>query len=132
MIFSSHEPKAHNVSYSIPIEPLSACLCVRVSTLSNINISATRRPIAIKFYLKHHWGWEMAAIGFRLLRIRTLVSMATDCSRRVLMGKCCKHSSAFIFDRIFLILASNKDIYNISNDFELRQDRTKDFGVSCP
>ena len=30
--------------------------CVRPSTLSNMNISETGWPIAIKFYMKHHGG----------------------------------------------------------------------------
>ena len=42
------------------------------------------------------------------------------------------HSSAFIFDRIFFILAGNEDIHNISDEFEIRPDRTKDYRVSCP
>ena len=46
--------------------------------------------------------------------------------------QCCVHSSAFIFDRIFFILAGNEDINNISHEFEIRPDRTKDCGVSCP
>ena len=37
-----------------------------------------------------------------------------------------------IFDRIVLILAGYEDIYNISYNFEIRQDRTKDCGVRCP
>ena len=36
-------------AYSIPIEP-----AISLSVLTNI--SATNRPIAIKFYLKHYWG----------------------------------------------------------------------------
>ena len=36
------------------------------------------------------------------------------------------------FDRIFFILAGNKDIHNISNEFEIQPDWTKDCGVSCP
>ena len=60
---------------------------VCVSTLSNIDISETSRPIAIKFYLKHHWGEGKAALGFGPDRIRTLVSMATDSSHRVIMRK---------------------------------------------
>ena len=56
-------------------------------TLSNMNISATSRPIATKFYLKHHWGGGKAALGFWLDLIGTLVSMATDSSHRVIMGK---------------------------------------------
>ena len=38
----------------------------------------------------------------------------------------------FIFDRIFFILAGNEDTHNISDEFEIRPDRTKDCGVSCP
>ena len=53
-------------------------------------------------------------------------------NHRVIMGKCCVHSSAFIFDRILFILAGNEGIYNISDEFEIRPDRTKDCGVSCP
>ena len=41
----------------------------------------------MKFYLKHHWGGEKAALGFGADKIRTLVSMATDRSHRVIMGK---------------------------------------------
>ena len=74
-----------------------------------------------------------AALGFGPDRIGTLVSMATDSSHRVIMGKMlCVHSSAFIFDRIFFILAGNENIHNISDEFEIWPDRTKDCGVSCP
>ena len=61
--------------------------CVRPSTLSNINISETSWPIIIKFHQKHHWGGGLTALGFRLDRIKTLVSMATDSSHRVIIGK---------------------------------------------
>ena len=65
--------------------------CVRPSvgvlTLSNMNISATSWQIGMKFYLKHPWGGGKASVGFDLDRIRTLVSMATDSSHRVIMGK---------------------------------------------
>ena len=54
------------------------------------------------------------------------MSMATDSSHRVIMGKCYEHSSAVIFDRIFFILAGNENIHNISDEFEIRPDRTKD------
>ena len=52
-----------------------------------MNISATSWPIEMKFYLKHHWGGGKAALGFDLDGIRTLVSMATDSSHRVIMVK---------------------------------------------
>ena len=63
------------------------CACVRATTLSSMNISATSGPIATKFYIKHHWGGGKTALGFGPDRIRTLVSMATDSSHRVIMGK---------------------------------------------
>ena len=56
-------------------------------TLSNIHISETSKSIAIKFYLKHHWGGEKAALGFGDDRFRILVSMATDSSHIVIMEK---------------------------------------------
>ena len=52
-----------------------------------MNISETRGPIATKFYLKHHWVGGKDALGFGPDRIETLVSMATDSSHRVIMGK---------------------------------------------
>ena len=51
-----------------------------------MNISETSWPIVIKFQLELHWGGGLAALGFRPDRIRTLVSMATDSSHRVIMG----------------------------------------------
>ena len=68
--------------------------CVRASTLSNMNIFETSRPITIKFYLKHHWGGGKTALGFGADQVRTLVSMATDSSHRVIMGK--RASSRFL------------------------------------
>ena len=65
------------------LEPAS----VGLFTLSDMNISETSWLIMIKFHLKHHWGGGLAALGFGQDRIRTLVSMATDSSHRVLMGK---------------------------------------------
>ena len=60
---------------------------VGVLTLSNMNISATGWRIGMKIYLKHPWDGGKASVGFDLDRIRTLVSMATDSSHRVIMGK---------------------------------------------
>ena len=57
------------------------------STISNMNISATSERIATKFYLKHHWVGGKAALGFGPDQIRTLVSMATESSHRVIMEK---------------------------------------------
>ena len=60
---------------------------VRASTFSNSKISATSGPIVTKFYLKHHWGRGLIALGFGPGKIGTLVSMAMDSSHRVIMGK---------------------------------------------
>ena len=65
------------------LEPAS----VHPSTLSIINISETSWPIIIKFHQKHHWVGGLTALGSGLDQIRTLVSMATDSSHRVKMGK---------------------------------------------
>ena len=62
-------------------------VCVCVCTLLNINISETSEPIATKFNLKHHWGGGKAGLGFEQDRIGTLVSMATDSSHWVIIGK---------------------------------------------
>ena len=91
-VFSSPEPKAHGelIVYQSSRRPSvrpSVRPCVRAFTLLNINISETSGPIATKFYLKHHWGGGKAASGFWPDRIGTLVSMATDSSHRVIMGK---------------------------------------------
>ena len=59
-------------------------------TFSSLNISGTSGPIVTKFYLNHHWGkgdGGKAALGFGPDQIGTLVSMATDSSHRVIMGK---------------------------------------------
>ena len=66
---------------------LSIHVSIRPSTLSNMNNSETSWPIIIKFHLDHHWGGGLTALGFGLDRIRTLVSIATDSSHRVVMGK---------------------------------------------
>ena len=88
MYFSSPEPKAHKVSLKYTSRRLSVCVCasVCVSTLSNMNIS---QPVANrkKFLVNHHWDWVKAALDFGRDRIRTLVSMATDRSHRVIIGK---------------------------------------------
>ena len=65
-------------------------------------------------------------IRFWANQIRTLVSMAIDSSHRVKMGKPCDHSSSFIFDWFFYIIAGNKYNHEILNGFEIRQDWTRD------
>ena len=71
------------------------CVCMCPLTISNMNISKTRGPIATKFYLKHHWGGGKPALGFGPGRIRTLVSKATDSSHG--------ENGVATFSRLFLI-----------------------------
>ena len=52
-----------------------------------MNISKTNGSIGAKLYLKHHLGGGLAALGFKPDPIRTLVSMATESSHRVIMVK---------------------------------------------
>ena len=90
-------------------------------TRSNINISETSWLIIIRFHQKHHWGGGLTVLGFWLDRIRTLVSMATDRSHRVIMGEnlVTTLTSSFIFDWFFFILAGNKDNNKISNGYQI-------------
>ena len=46
--------------------------------------------------------------------------------------KWCLHLFSVVFDPILFILAGNKDMHKISNEFEFQPDRTTDYGVSCP
>ena len=51
------------------VKPSSVRPCVRLSVrpyvaLSILNISKTTRPVAIKFYLKHHLRGGKVALGF--------------------------------------------------------------------
>ena len=95
---------------------------MRVSTFSNMKISETGRLIAIKFYLKHHWGGGKASVGFDPGQIRTLVSMATDSSHRGIMGKTASSRFLSVFDRILFILAGNDDMHESLDEFEIWLD----------
>ena len=46
--------------------------------------------------------------------------------------RCCERSSAFISNGIFFILAGNKDIHKISDEFEIQRGSAMDCGVTCP
>ena len=105
---SSPEPKAHKVSIKDG-NRAGVHKYVRPFTYSNINISETSRRIEIKFHLEHHWVGENAALGFGPDWIRTLVSMATDNSNRVIMKKSCDNYSPFNFNQIIFNLAGNVD-----------------------
>ena len=69
------------------LERASVRASVCASTLSNMNISETSWLIVIKFHLEHYLGGGLTALGIGPDRIRSLVSMATDSSRRVIMEK---------------------------------------------
>ena len=98
-----------------------------------MNISEASRPIAIIFYLKHHWGGGKAAWGVGADQFRTLVSIATDSSHRVIMGKQGVITfSSNVFDRILFILVGNDDMHESLDEFEIWPDSTTDYGVSCP
>ena len=87
-----------------------------------MNISATSWPIGMKFYLKHHWGGGKASVGFDPDRIRTLVSMATDSSHRVIMGKMVSSLFSNAFDQILFILAGNDHMHESLDEFEIWPD----------
>ena len=63
------------------------CPCVHSFTLSNIYISDTSNLNVIKFHQEHQWGGGKAALCFGPDWTRTLVSLATDSTHRVIMGK---------------------------------------------
>ena len=91
-----------------------------------MNISKTNGSTATKFYLKHHLGWGLAALGFGPDRIRTLVSMATESSHRDKMEKWCLHFFSAVFHAILFILASNDNMHESSDEFEFRPDWATD------
>ena len=69
-----------------------------------ISMPETSWQIAIKIYMKHHLGGGLPAISFEADRMRTMVSMATHSSPRVIMaGKCYGNSSNSIFVWIFFL-----------------------------
>ena len=46
--------------------------------------------------------------------------------------KCCDHSSVFIFDWNFFVLAGNEDMHKSLDEFEFQPDPTTYYGVMCP
>ena len=50
----------------------------------------------------------------------------------LIMGKWCFHLFLVVFDPILFILAGNKDMYKVSDEFEFQPHWTTDYGVSCP
>ena len=112
------------------LEPASVappvCPCVRLFTLSNMNISETGCPIKIKLYLEHHWGEGLAVSGFGQDRIRTLVSMATDSSQGYNgENRVTTLAPSFLISSSLFLQVMSKN-HKISDGFEIRQDRTRD------
>ena len=93
-----------------------------------MNISETNGSIATKFYLKHHLVGGLATIGFGPDRIRTLVSMATESSHRVIMEK----TMSPLFLGCFSCDAFHTCRHESSDEFEYGPDWTIECGVSCP
>ena len=88
-MFSSPEPKANG---ELIVYQSSRRLCVWLCVCVSVDIFKLE-------YLRNQWanhneilsepslGWGKVALDFRPDRIGTLVSMATDSSHRVIMGK---------------------------------------------
>ena len=93
-----------------------------------MNISEAIWPIATKFYLKHHWDGRKAALRLGPDPIRTLVSMATDNSHRVITWKTVSPFFSVVFYLVLFKLSGNENMH----EFEFRPDTTTDCGVSCP
>ena len=72
-----------------------------------------------KFYLKRYSGWGKASLGFGADQIRTLVSMATDSSHRVIMGKTASLRFLDCYDQIVFILAGKDVIHKSLNEFKI-------------
>ena len=96
-----------------------------------MNVSPTSWPNSTKFYLKHHLGGGLIALGFGPGRIGTLVSMATDSSLRVIWENLVNTLAPSFLVGSSSFFAGIKDNHNISDEFKIKPDRTKDCGVSC-
>ena len=71
-------------------------------------------------------------MGFGADQFRTQVSMATDNSHRLIMGKRRHHVFSNVFDRILFVLAGNDDMHESLDELEIWPVSTMDYGVSCP
>ena len=103
---------------------MCVCLCPCVHTFKHAYLRdqwADRNQILSKAALR--WGGK-AALGFWPDRIRTLVSMTTDSSYRVMMEKT---FSRLFFIRSFVILAGNEDMHESLKEFEVGPDPTNDY-----
>ena len=128
VIFNSPEPKAHRWAYSMLVEPSSVRPSVRPSILlttispqlvSQLQSNFIRSIIGVWERLHKVLGQVGSELWFPWQQIAPIWEK-------------CEHYSAYIFDRIFFILAGNEDSHKISDEFEIRVDSTLDCGVSCP
>ena len=94
-----------------------------------MNISATRSPIGIKFYLKHHLG---GGKGFCRSVGPELWFSWQKISPIVIMGKTASSRFSNDFDWILFILAGNYDMHESLDEYEIWPNSTTDYGVSCP
>ena len=92
--------------------------------------------------ISHFWTWislkpigqswsnfmcSIIGVGERLHKVLGQIDLGTlDYGERLLPF------GLLVFDLILFILAGNKDMHKISDEFEFRPDRTTDYGVSCP
>ena len=130
---NSPEPKAHGelIVYQSS-RRLSVCVSVCVFIFSNMSISETSGPIATKFYLKHHWVGGKDALGFGPDRIRTMVSMATDSSRRVIMRENAVNTLApsfLIGSFSFLQVKRTTIIFRTSSNLDQIRPRTAELAA---
>ena len=111
-LFSSPEPKAQRLAYSVPM--------LRCSSLSSSLSSFTifkheylrgKQALRNKILSEASLVWGKGCMGFGADQFRTLVSMATDVSHRVIMGKRRHQVFSNVFDRILFILAGNDDMH---------------------
>ena len=99
------------------------CVCVCVASFFFIGSSSFLQVTKIATISR-------MSSNFGQIRPLTAELSALECLKINIL--CCGHSSIFVFQWIFFILAGNKKSYNISDEFEFRPDLTSDCGVSCP
>ena len=73
-----------------------------------------------------------AIISFCAYRIRTLVSMATYTSHRVVMGNTVSSGFLKYFYQSIFILKGNDDMHKGLNELKIWSDRAMDYRVNCP
>ena len=80
-----------------------------------MNISSSG-PIAIRFYVKHHWGRGKAACTFGGDLFRTLVAMAIYSPHiKGYNGEMVSPLFSTVFGSFCFILAGSEDIHKISD-----------------